>query len=174
MDAITSIKENFGWSHGMVEGTIEGLTSEQLHWLPAGTAHSIASTYAHMILGEDMLLNGMIAGKPPLAATTWAGKTGVSEMPPQGSEEGPGDWAEWAKKVSVDLPALAEYAKAVYANTDAYLNSLKPEELDDQIDGFMGKTSRNMMLQITAGHGNNHIGEISAIKGIQGLKGYPF
>src|SRR5713101_2962239 len=101
----------------VVEGTIEGVTDEQLHWMPAGTAHNIASTYAHLVLSEDMVVNGMIAGKPPLAATTWAGKIGLSEMPPQGSE-GPTDWSAWAKTVKVDLPKLREYAKAVYASTD--------------------------------------------------------
>ena len=174
MDAITSLKENFGYTHMVVEGTMEGVTDEKAHWLPSGTAHSIAATYAHLVLGEDAVIHGMIQGTAPLAATTWAGKTGVSEMPPNGSE-GEGDWSSWASSVRVDIPALREYAKAVYAATDAYLGSLKPEDLDRKMKAYgPDEQSLNMMFHLVAGHGNNHVGEISAIKGIQGLKGYQF
>lgn len=174
MDAITSLREGFGFTHMVVEGTMEGVTDEQAHWQPSGLAHSISSTYAHLVLGEDNVVHGMIQGTAPLSATTWDGKTGISEMPPARSEA-EGNWDKWATSVRIDIAALREYAKAVYAATDAYLSSLTPEDLDRQIQAFgPDKQSINWMLMLVASHASNHIGEISAIKGIQGLRGYPF
>lgn len=157
-----------------MDGTVEGVTPEQAHWQPTGLANSIAATYAHLVLSEDMIVQGMFQGKQPLAASTWAGKAGVDSMPPQGSE-GDADWSDWGRKVRVDLPALQKYAQAVYAASDAYLTSVKPEELERQIDTPLGKHSINFMLGAAIiGHVAGHSGEISAIKGLQGLKGYPF
>ena len=95
MDAIASIKEQLSFGRFILKGTTEVTTQDQAHWMPAGNAHSIAATYAHLILSEDGLINGMLQGKQPLAATSWAGKTGVDSMPPQGSE-GIADWSEWS------------------------------------------------------------------------------
>ena len=56
------------------------------------------------ILSEDGLINGMLQGKQPLAATSWAGKTGVIRCR-RLAPEGIADWSEWAGKVKVDLAA---------------------------------------------------------------------
>jgi hypothetical protein len=172
VDAITSLRENIAAAHSLVEGTMEGLTADQAHWQPPGRAHSIAALYTHIVAGEDGIVHGMLLNRPPLAATSWAGKTGLSEAPPQEF----GDWSEWARKVRADLPALREYAQAVYAATDAYVASLKPEDLDGKREWFPGVGSQtlNWMIGELALHANIHGGEISALKGLQGLQGYPF
>ena len=175
MDAIASIKEQLSFGRFILKGTTEGTTQDQAHWMPAGNAHSIAATYAHLILSEDGLINGMLQGKQPLAATSWAGKTGVDSMPPQGSE-GIADWSEWAGKVKVDLAAFAAFAAyhdAVAAATDAYVNGLSESDLDRQLETPLGSQSVNQMIGIITSHLSLHGGEISAVKGLQGLKGYP-
>lgn len=80
MDAISSIKEQLNFGRFILKGTTADTTSEQAHWMPNGNAHSIAATYAHLILAEDGIINGMLQGKQPLAATSWAGKTGVDSQ----------------------------------------------------------------------------------------------
>jgi hypothetical protein len=110
----------------------------------------------------------MARGAAPLCTTTFAGKAGVSEPPPQGFE-----WGDWAKRVAVDVPALRAYAQAVYASTDEYLATLKDADLDRQIDlGSMGKNSLGWLLSIMAGNADMHNGEIACIKGLKGAKGY--
>jgi len=112
----------------------------------------------------------------------WAGRTGVSDPPP-----GPGDdWATrfeaWCRRVRVDLPAFRAYAKAVYEATDAYLATLPaalPDaELSREVDlsamGMGKKTVGFVLDNALLGHAYCHCGEISAIKGVQGKKGYPF
>lgn len=172
MDTITCMQQQMVFAHSLVEGCLEDLTAEQLHWLPSGSAHPNAATYAHLVLGEDGFLQGILQGKAPLAAGAWAGKNGLSAPPPAA-----GDWAEWARAVRVDLPALRQYAQAVYAATTAYVAGLKPEELDRPVDlpiPGLGAQPVAAVLGLVVQHANAHCGEIAAIKGLQGLKGYPF
>lgn len=172
MDTITSLRQLFRDSHGVTESTIEGVSAEQLHWQPTGTALPLAASYAHTVLGEDMFINGKVRGQAPLAATNWAAKTGLSEMPPPPDQ---GAWGDWARRVRVDLPAFREYAKAVYESTDGWLAGLSPVDLDRIVEsGFAGPQSVGWICNMMAIHSANHTGEMAAIKGTQGLKGYPF
>ncbi len=173
MDAITSLRESIGTSRWLLTGTLEGLTADLAHKHPGGKAHPIAALYAHTVLSEDMMINGMLQGKQPLAASSFAGKTGISEMPPHESE-GPTDWTDWGKRVKVDLAAAQAYAQAVYAATDAYLSTLKPDDLDRKVQLAGMDMSVNTVIDIAASsHAASHTGEIAAIKGIQGEKGFP-
>jgi hypothetical protein len=78
----------------------------------------------------------------------------------------------------VDLPAFRAYAKAVYEATDAYLATLPDAALSREVDLSamgMGKQTVGFVLDnALLGHAYCHCGEISAIKGVQGKKGYPF
>ena len=171
MDAIASLRENIGTTRWLVDGTMQDIPADLVNKQPGGTASSIGALYAHVVVSEDMMINGLIQGKQPLAASTFAGKTGLSEMPPMGPDELTG----WFKGVQVDLTTLQAYAKAVREATDAYLASAKPEDLDRKVEFFsFGPQTVNWIVGIaTALHVNQHIGEISVLKGLAGLKGYP-
>lgn len=170
MDAVTLIQQQAHGSRGWLEGTLGDLTPEQLKWAPQGVP-PIGAQYAHIVTGEDFLVNALAKGGAPMFATDWAGKTGLSELPPQGA------WGDWSRSVDVDLPALRAYAKAVFANTEAYIASLTPEDLDRTVDLTalgIGKVSLGFFLSgIVLANLNWHCGEISCLKGQQGLKGYP-
>ena len=58
------------------------VTPEQAHWIPPGVALPIGASYAHVVVGQDSVINGMLKGGAPLFASSWAGKTGLSELPP--------------------------------------------------------------------------------------------
>ena len=63
----------------------------------------------------------------------------------------------------------------MYAATEAYLESLSDDDLAEEIDTFGGKQERARFLGTTClWHVTSHQGEISALKGVQGLKGLPF
>lgn len=164
----------------LLEATMAEVTPEQAHWIPPGVALPIGATYAHVVLSQDGVINGMFKGGAPLFAAGWAGKTGVSELPP-GSDPGkPGfpDWSGWSRKVKVDLPSMRKYAMAVYTASDEFLASLSPGDLDRPVDltalglgkSTMGYVINNGIL----GNGFTHCGEISCLKGVQGKRGYPF
>jgi len=135
-----------------------------------GTALSIAANYAHLVLSEDRHITRAFEGKTPMASAEWAGKTGISELPPAGTGA---DRSRWARDVRVDIPALRQYAQAVYVATDNYVANLSPHDLDREIErGSMGKRSLNWWLTLLVVHAANHTGEISTVKGIQGQRGY--
>jgi len=81
--ATTLLREQFKQGHEFLEGTMQDVTSEMAHWLPPGKAQTLGANYAHVLISEDFLVNGLLKGAAPLLASTQAGKVGVSELPPQ-------------------------------------------------------------------------------------------
>ena len=105
MNAVSLIQFLVKDARGFHEETMKDVTPEQADWQPSGRAMPIAAQYAHVIATQDMGLHGMLKGMPPLAASSWSDKTGLSEMPPMG----PGSpLDEWAARVQIDLPSLRE------------------------------------------------------------------
>jgi hypothetical protein len=176
MDAITLLREQLTEAHAFLEATMQDVTPETAHWTPPGQANPLGATYAHVILFEDRTINGILLHRKPLYETTWLGKTGISDLTPSFGEEGH-DYAAWTRRMKVDLPALRQYAQAVYANSDEYLASLSPEDLDRSLDlrgvgGGLVTLGHALSRRIVA-HVDNIAGEISCLKGLQGLQGYP-
>ena len=101
----------------------------------------------------------------------WKGNMGLSEpRPPRGEP-----WEEWSRRVRMDMPKLREYAKAVFAATDTYVDSLSETDMAREIEFFGRKMPLvAFFLGVMCTHCANHTGEISTLKGLQGLKGYPF
>lgn len=92
-----------------------------------GRAARAAASYAEAVLCEDVCVGGVLAGGSPLALSTWAGRTGASELPPL---PGPVDWPGWARRVELDLAGLRAYGAAVHAATDAYLAALPDDAVE--------------------------------------------
>ena len=166
------LRQQFKQGHEFLEGTMQRVTSEMAHWPPPGKAQPLGANYAHVLISEDFLVNGLLKGAAPLLASTQAGKVGVSELPPQAPP-----WNEWAGRVQVDVEALRSYAQAVYEATDGYVASLSDEDLDRPLDlsaiGF-GQQTLGFMLSILVFNVHTHTGEIACLKGLQGQQGYPF
>lgn len=173
------LREHFQAAVQLLEGTMEGVTAEQAHWVPPGRALPIGAHYAHVVVGQDGMIQGRLRGGAPLFAGAWAGRTGLSELPPGPDPGKPGfpDWSGWARQVRVDLTALRAYAKAVYEATDAYLAGLTDADLDRPVDltglGLGRIPLRQLLLRGLLGNALTHCGEISCLKGLQGGKGYP-
>lgn len=153
-------KQSFEW----LEGTMQGVTDEVLHQAPAGNVPSIAGQVAHAVMTIDGFVLATVSGKPPVMASV---NSGVSETPPQG------DWLAWGNSVKIDLPAFHEYAKAVFAATDEYLASIEDGALAQELDLPFGKHSVGWLFNVGLLNTYSHTGEIAALKGLQGLKGYP-
>jgi len=175
---ISHIRAQMNSAHWLLEETISDVSDEMARFAPPGKALPIGAAYVHYITGEDWTIHSPFQGVAPLMAGAWSGKTGVSEPPP-----GPGDdwetrFVAWSRRVRVDLLAFRAYAKAVYDATDAYLDTLADPELSREVDLSemgMGKQTVGFVLDnVLLGHAYCHCGEISALKGIQGKKGYPF
>jgi hypothetical protein len=172
MNTVTLIRDETKTAHDWFQGTLAGVTDEVARWQPGGQAHPIGSRYAHIVVSEDYMIQSVLKGSEPLFATSWAGKTGL-----ENPQEAVSTSLEWAQNVKVDLDALNEYAQAVYAATDEYLAGLEEDELERIIDlgEAYGKWSQAAYLvNFVLAHVRDIMGEISALKGVYGIQGYPF
>jgi hypothetical protein len=170
MDAIQSLRSAFGGAHFWYQGTVADVTEAQANVVPPGIAHPIGSLMMHILNSEDSMVT-MLDGQPTLwESQGWGEKLGLPRMDSQ--------TAETARAFRCDPAALAEYTQAVFARTDAYLGSLSEDDLDRQIDlssWGMGMTPvGDILTTMLLGNTYAHTGEISALKGMQGLRGYPF
>lgn len=75
--------------------------------------------------------------------------------------------------ISLDMDVFRQYAAAVYAATDEYLANVSDAELEKVVDaGFAPPMpAGSFVANILAWHVATHQGEISALKGVQGLEG---
>ena len=169
MDVKTTLQQQMQSLHGTMDAAIGDCSAELLaRKLPGSTINSIGAVYAHTIFSEDGLVNGLIRGGTPVyVAGGWAPKVGL-EMP-QGAMEP--DWA-----VTLPLDVIRQYAAAVGQATSEYLASATDAELDRVVDpGFAPPMPvRAMFANVLAWHLASHQGEISALKGVQGVNGLVF
>ena len=166
------LKQQLAGYHDILEQTIADCGQNTLDRnLPNATITNIGSIYAHIIFSEDGIIQGMLQKKPLVyQAQGWASRLNVA-MPPSPQFD-----PTWGRAVKMHLPPFREYAKAVYAATDAYVSSLGPADLERKVDtGFVGEQTVAFVLgNIAVWHVAEHNGEIGALKGVQGLKGLPF
>jgi DinB family protein len=166
------LKQQFGGIHDILEQTIADCSQHTLDMnLPNATITNIGSIYAHIIFSEDGIVQGMLQKKPPVYQSQgWASRLNV-HMPANPQFD-----PAWGRAVRMDLPSFREYAKAVYAATDAYVSGLSPADLERKVEtGFVGTQTVGFVLgNICVWHVAEHNGEIGALKGAQGLKGLPF
>ncbi len=174
--ALQLLKEELKNARELFDGTTSDLKEEDLHKDPGGKANPLGATYAHLIFSEDVIVQGMLQGKQPLSETSFKNNTGADTPMPPMDENWDKANAQWSKTVKINIPIMRQYAKAVFSATDDYLNSLTEEDLEKEIDlGSWGKQKIVYMIYgFIIGHTYSLAGEISALKGIQGSKGYPF
>lgn len=174
-NVVNYVRSQFQAAHHVwLESTVQGVTAEQAHWRPpGGRVAPIGAQYAHHIIAIDFLFLGFVRQQTPLALSSFAGKTGFSEPYPM-----EGDWIEWALSVQIDLDALSQYALAAYASLDEQLAGLSDDDLATPIDmtpvGLGQQTVGSFLGNMLLLNAVAHTGEISAVKGLQGLQGYPF
>lgn len=172
MNSINLLRLQFQNAHETLEATMQDVTAEVAHVRELGKALPVGAAYVHAVCSEDVLLSKFILQKDPIMKD--ASSIGLSEFMPDFS-----NWdrhAIWAQNVTVDLTKFRTYAREVYAATDVYVSTLKDEDLDKDLDmGQFGKHKLGFVLSaFFLLHLANLTGEISAAKGLQGLKGYPF
>ena len=162
------LRAQYQQAHDILEQVIDDCDAEALTNVPDGNVGAISAIYAHLVYSEDGMV-GRPAGRDPIwESGDWAAKTEL-DMPRAQTQE----WAQSAPEY--DLATFREYAQAVYAATDDYLANVSDDDLDAEVETRAGKVpAANWVGATTLWHVMSHQGEISALKGVQGLKGLPF
>jgi uncharacterized damage-inducible protein DinB len=155
--------------NGMVDNAMQDLTDEIVNLHPGGTANTIAQILAHLVTGQDLLIHDKLlaGGGTTLHDSGWAAKTGIPLERP----------LIWQRRDAwrLNLPAFDDFRREVAASALRLLDSMDEAELDRQAAWVRGPERPVAMLwqAIFINHGLGHCGEISALKGLQGLKGLP-
>jgi hypothetical protein len=123
----TLLRWQFRLAHQLLDATIDRLHVRTAQPQFRGTFAQPAACYAQIVWCEDLSINAMLTAGIPLALSTWAGRTGLSELPLLTGET---DWRGWARRVQFDLSEFRDYARAVYNATDLYLAALPDEAID--------------------------------------------
>ena len=173
MDGVGVLKSAFGGAHMWYRGTAADVSTAQANTVPPGVGHPIGALMAHVLHCEDFMLNTAVQGNRTLwERDGWSAKVGGAMM------------VELPKPISghvyqYDPKAMSEYAEAVFANTQGFLDSLKDSDLERELElvqfGFPDNMSLGVFLTtMLLGNTYAHTGEISSLKGWLGAKGYPF
>lgn len=168
MDARSIHLQDIGAAINYLKMVMADVSQEQAQWVPPGTVQTIAATYAHILLSTDWQYHKLFKGLPALYESEWAGRTGISAITPAQT-------LEWGKSVQVDLGQARLYGEAVLAGLVAFAAA---EDLERSIDmSGIGAGTQSLswcLSMVVSGHLFVLIGEIAALKGIQGLKGDAF
>lgn len=168
------LKSALDFAHQVLEGTLADVDDALANRPTGNQANPIGTSYAHVVLTEDAIVNGVLKGQVPLSASTWAGQTGCDQpMPLPGFV--PGDLGAWYHAAQVSLEPLRQYAQAVYASSADFIGGADDATLAREVELFGMTMSVALVFEVfVTGHCNSLAGEISAIKGTFGHKGYPF
>jgi hypothetical protein len=168
----SAVQQQLGMWHGVVDGMVSQCGDTLNKNIDGATITSIASVYAHIVFAEDFIVNGMLQGKTPIFHQDgWGDKLGIAPADPTNPAMQP----EWGRSVKMDLPKFQEYAKQVFANTDAYLSSVQESDLQQKAQTPIGEQTKEWVVAVLLGtHLPQHTGEIAALMGVQGMKGLPF
>jgi uncharacterized damage-inducible protein DinB len=143
---------------------LETLTQEEISWQPKSGCNSIGLILFHTYKSEDMFINSMLQQKKDLWETDkWYEKFGLPV-----TEAGAHYTVEQVDAFKVpDLKAILDYGVAVRKATLAYLDTLKPADLEKKIEMRFGPMPVAMVFSIIISHAASHTGEISYIRGLK-------
>jgi hypothetical protein len=175
MNAVELIHYSLGFAFDILEQLVTDLTQEQADWMPPGSANPIGALYWHTVMYVDEIVHDWAMGQASLRQSAgWQEKV-VIASPPVNPEDPMGEARATRVGLRVDLPALHDYAHATAQTLQGWVASLAPEDLERTVDTPIGRLNLGQMLEVfVIWHINVHSGEISALRGLQGLKGYPW
>lgn len=168
MAAVDFMKQTLDFVHRGFRGAPDGLSLEQLHFVPEGQSHSIAWTMWHGARIEDLFFQQLFQGQRHEWETGgWAEKTGLPEK-----GFGTGQSTEDAATMRIaDLDAFKAYQAKLAELSGAFLDSISDGDLAREVKlGQRFETlgeSINLHLVI---HLNGHRGEINLLRGMMGFE----
>lgn len=166
MNLFSYIQYSFAGFRRTIDSTMKDMTPELFNWAPPGTANTISATFVHLVNTEDYFIQVIIQEiSPEWLSSDWSTKTSIPKPPGIGE-----DWSEF-KHRQIALQPLLDYKTAVWAATDSFLAKLSEEELARTVKFAGGERTVAEMLILCVSQAHGHMGEIAALKGIQGVKG---
>lgn len=173
MNTVELLQFSLGNAMDMLRQVTADVTQAQADWTAPGVANPIGGTYWHVLSSVDQIVHKWCMGQESLIEREgWREKALTVSVP---EPEHGGDYLGYLRAIRLDLPVLHEYAGAVAEAAQAWLATLTPEDLERKVETSVGELPLGQLLEtFIIWHINSHCGEIAALKGCQGVKGYAF
>jgi hypothetical protein len=147
-----------------IQRVTDGLTQKDIEWQPACGCNSIGLILFHVFRAEDSMIHEQYKAKKLVWETgRWYTKLGVDI-----NEAGAHYTVEQVNNFPVPkLEKIMEFGAAVRPETLAFLDSLKPADLDKIIKVPWAEMPLAMFFGVVIGHATQHIGEMSYLRGMK-------
>lgn len=164
MDALALLRSQAATADGIMTQVAANITAERAAWtLPGSTTNPIAAIFLHVYTVEDRSVHRALGQPPVLESGGWRERLGYDPAAP------------WSPELRPDPDTCRAYAAEVRAATVRYLDELDPAELEREVDSPFGRRPQADLLTLfLVIHKTTHMGEIAALLGCQGVKGFPF
>ncbi|MEO5852803.1 MAG: DUF664 domain-containing protein [Nocardioides sp.] len=148
---------------------VDGLEDEALAARPAPEANPVGWLVWHLARVQDDHIAG-VAGAPGLeqvwTSQGWADRFG---LPLDVGDIGYGHTTEQVASVRVGAGLLADYLRAVHAQTVAYVAGLSGADLDEVVDErWDPPVTRGVRLVSVVGDDLQHAGQAAYVRGLHG------
>jgi DinB superfamily len=158
--------------HKALDKSLEGLTPEQLHQVPAGhpAANTIAWGLWHYARTEDNVIRYILQNRRPIVWVEggYAEKLGLPPI-----AQGTGMTTQEAQALRIkDLARFRDYVARVWASTDEYLARVDAAALDAlvTIKPLGEMPAVRALAEVCVTHGFTHFGEIELARTLVGAK----
>ena len=155
-----------------LDEAMEDLSQEQAHWRPYDQGNHIAFIAWHYTRTVDNVVRFVLQRRP----TVWLERKLDERFGLDSKAQGTGMAPQDAASLRVsDIPAFCVYMKAIWKESQAYLDSATEEDLAREVTVRpLGELTVQELLATTLlTHGFTHLGEIWLLRGLQGLRGSP-
>ena len=148
--------------------SVDGLTPEELAWMPTPECSSIGFLVWHYGRTLDRWFHERLQGRPQVWTQGWAERLGWQAADPNdtGYGYGPGQLADFRVP---DAHVLLDYAAATYESANSYLASLDENDFGGMkvINPRGGTMTLGNMCQQILWEFNQHGGQIAYLRGMQ-------
>ena len=164
MDSLVVLRDLAANADSVLMQVFAPVTSEQAAWrLPESTANTIGATFFHAYENEDNIIHSLLGHPTVFERGGWGTRLGYDAD------------NVWTFEGRQDTALLLKYAREVSAGTADYLSQITAEQLEQPIETRRGPRPLVTRLGVyLVSHKFQHMGEISALLGCQGVKGLPF
>jgi hypothetical protein len=164
LDAITLLRDQAAKVDDLMRQVFESVDADSAIWqLEGSTANPIAVSFLHAYAIEDWAVHVRFQAKPTIFENGgWRERLSFDPNEP------------WTPGTRPDPEECRRYAAEVRAATVRYLDRITSEDLDRPVETARGKQPAAQALSVfLIIHKATHMGEISALLGCQGIKGFP-
>jgi hypothetical protein len=156
--------------HDALDKSLDGLSNEQLHMVPAGhpKANTIAWNVWHYVRTEDNVVRFVLQNRRP---TVWVEGGYPERLGLHPAAQGTGMSTEDAQALRIkDVRLFTEYMTKTWESTEAYVKALTPTELERKVAlKFVGEMPvARVLAQVGVTHGFTHFGEIELARTLVG------